>query len=307
MGKVTGATLEFWYGGVEYPCNSVSFDGAWDEIETTDSATPTPSSDFILNRAKRTSKMEADLNDADGALKATGTLTANVRYRVTLGNITETVVSHIYPVGKCFTSDGTGVASASNQVYPLGAKLPGKSIICSIGGANTAVTSMKYDETYGEFDSTDSSTTGDGTEWITGRTKRTTSVELIMQDTVADLLTTNPASQAIILTFGTSLTLTGNGIFQKKSTTSPAKGDMVKVSYDLLWQGAVVSTLARTLAMGASTATIVRWKGWGATTQKQVSGNAIVMSKSIEVDVNSMAKITYGLSWVGVPTEAIYS
>jgi hypothetical protein len=308
MAKVTGATLEFWYGGQEYPVNSVSFDGAWDEIETTDSATPTPATDFILNRAKRTSKVDMDLTDVDAALKVVGALTAGARYRLQLGAIVETTISHNYnTVGKIWTSDGTGTASASNQVYPLGAKLPGKSIICAIGGANTAVTSMKYDENYGEFDATDSNTTGDGTEWITGRRKATASLELIMQDTVADLLIASPAAQAVILTFGTGLTLTGSAIFQKKSINSLAKGDMVKVAYDLVWVGSVTSTLARMLPMGASTAVIARWKGWGASTQKQISGNAIVMSKSIEADVNSICKVSYGLAWVGAPTEAIYS
>ena len=307
MSKVTGATLEFWYGGVEYPVESVSFDAAGDEIETTDSATPTPSTDFIMNRFKRTSKVDMQLAAADGTTLTGNNLVAGTRYKVKLGNLTESTVAHTYPVGKCFTSDGTGVASASNQVAALGAKLPGKNMVANIASANVGVTSIKHNEAYGEFDSTDSDTTGDGTEWVTGRVKRTATVEMIMKDTVADYLTSNPVAQAVVFTLGAGLTLTGSAIFSKKSINSLAKGDMVKVTYDLLWVGAVASTLANELTMGVSTATKAIWKGWGASTQKGVTGNTIVMSKSVEIDTNGIAKVSYSLGWVGTPTEVVLS
>jgi hypothetical protein len=307
MAKVSGSTLEFWYGGVEYPVNSVTFDGSWDEIDTTDSATATPATEFITNRSKRTSKVEADLADVDGAEKTSGSLTLGSRYKVTGGSITETVVSHVYPSGDVFMSDGTGTCNATNKVKPLGAKLPGKNASATIASVSTAVVSFKFTESYGEFDATDTGTSGDGTEFIVGRAKRTSSIEVIMQDTVADLLTNNPTAVAVVLTLGSGLTITGNAIFTKKGINSIAKGDMVKVAYDMSWVGSVTITLANLLAMGASTATIIRWKGWGTTTQKQVSGNAIVIGRTFEMDVNSIAKVSYDLDWVGQPTEAVYS
>ena len=111
----------------------------------------------------------------------------------------------------------------------------------------------------------------------------------------------------MVLTFGAGLTLTGSAIFQKKSISSLAAGDMVKATYEMTWVGAVTSTLQRVLPMAASNTTIVRWRGWGATTQKQVSGNTIVMGRTIEADVNTIGKVSYDLAWVGAPTETVYS
>jgi hypothetical protein len=304
MGKVTGATLEFWYGGVEHPVESVTFDAAWEELETTDSSTQTPATEFLVNRAKRTGKVDQMMGKADGSTIATGSLVALTKYKVKLGSVTEG--STTYPVGKIFTSDGTGAATASNQVATVGTKVPGKSIICSIAGNNCGVLNMKYSEQYGEFDSTDSDSPSDTTEFITGRVKRTTSIELIMKDTTADLVSANPAPVAVVLTFETGQTLTGSAVFTKKGHSSIAKGDMVKSAYDMTWIGPVTSTLYNQLTLGVSTAAKAIWKR-GASTNREVTGNMIVMNKSIEADVNGIVKISYGVAWVGAVTEAIYS
>ena len=311
--KVSGKDLQFWSGVagslVEYPVESVTFDGTWEELETTDSSTVSPATDFVVNRAKRTLKVDAFLAAANGATVATGNTIVGTKYIVKLGTITQSAI--VYPVGKLFTGDGTVAATAGNQIAPLGAKLPGKSIIGNINNNAVGVTSIKYTDTYGEFDSTDSNTTGDATEFISGRTKRTTSVELIMVDTTADMVSASPVAVPVVLTFGAGLTITGNAIFTKKSITSLAKGDMVKVSYDMNWVGQPVNTLAGMLSMGTPASGTadsfkVKWKGMG-TTDKEITGTAIATSMAISADVHSISSVSYNLDIVGAVTEAVYS
>jgi hypothetical protein len=304
MAKVTGATLHFYWNNVEYPVEAVSFDGAWEELDATDSSTLTPATDFIVNRAKRSSKVDALLDAAHGATLATGQLEALKKYIVVLGQIDESPNS--YPVGTIFTSDGSGNATASNQVAPLGAKLIGKNIVCNVNNNNAGVLGFKFNEAYGEYDATDSTTTGDSTEFITGRVKRTGSIEMIMSSTAADMVVSSPTAQAVILTFGAGLTLTGNAVFTKKAIVSTAKGDMVKVTYDMTWVGPVISTLPNLIDAAVQHACKVVWKS-GNNTNKQVSGNGLVMSRAIETDVHGLGKISYGLNWVGLPTEAVES
>lgn len=311
--KVSGKDLQFWFGVsgalVEYPVTAVTFDGSWQELEVTDSATLSPATDFIMNRAKRTIKVDAFLDAAHGAQVATGNTLLGTKYIVALGNITQNGI--VYPVGKLFTGDGTVAATATNQIAPLGAKLPGKSIIGNLNNSAVGVTNIKYTDTYGEFETTDSNSTGDSTEFITGRTKRTTSIEMIMVDTTADMVEASPVSIPVVLTFGSGLTITGRGIFTKKSITSLAKGDVVKVAYDLTWVGEPVSTLVNMLTMGTPSSGTphsfyVTWKGLG-TTDKQVTGTAVVVSMSIEADTNDVCKVSYNLDVVGAVTEAEFT
>jgi len=312
MSKVSGKDLQFWFGPaaavVEYPVEQVSFDGAWEELETTDSSTVSPATDFVVNRAKRTMKVDALLAAANGGTVATGNTGVGTKYIVKLGNIIQGTAT--YPVGKIFTGDGTVAATALNQIAPLGAKLPGKSIVGNINNNAVGVVLFKYTDTYGEFDSTDSNSSGDSTEFITGRTKRTTSVEMIMADTTADLVSASPTSIPLVLTFGAGLTITGNAIFTKKSIVSIAKGDMVKVTYDLSWVGQPVSTLANILDLGTPASGTpdlfkVIWKQ--GTTNKEITGSAVVTSMSIDADVHAICKVSYGLSVVGAVTENVYT
>ena len=301
MAKLVGNTLQFWFGAREYPVDSVDYGVDFSELDTTDTSTPADATDTILNRAKRQIKVTATLAEALGGEVATGTAVAGTTYLVSKGTITEGALT--YPVGTIFTSAGTGTLSTDNRVKPLGVKLIGKNIACTLT-SSVPVTSLKYSEEYGEYDTTDSGSTGDSTEWVTGRAKRTGSVELIMTAADADKITTSPASQAAVFTFGAGLTLTGTVILKKKSSVSNAKGDVVKTSYDMNWIGSVVSTLADVLTPAVSTATIIVWKP-GTSTNKQVSFNAIVVGTTIEADVNSLVKVTYTLDVVGAPTYAV--
>jgi hypothetical protein len=302
MAKISGKDLELWFDSREYPVESVSADTDFDEIETTDSSTPGDGTDVIMNRATRSFKIDQLLRTALGAEVVTGTCVAGTRYLVTGGTVSESPNS--YTVGMIFESAGTGALSGTNKVKPLGTVLPGKNVSCTVAAATVPVTSLKFSAQYGEFDATDSSTTGDSKEFITGRAKRATTIEMIMTNTDADKLTTNPTAQAVVLTFGSGLTITGSGIFKKKGAVPNAKGDMVKMTYELSWVGVPVSTLADVLPLASTKAMKIIFVR-GASTNKEYTGNAILMSLDIEADVNGVVKASYTGKWSGAVTEAV--
>ena len=297
MGKNSGKNLSLWFNGVEEAVDQVSFDSDYEELESTDSSTVSPTSEFLMNRTKRTISIDAILREDYGTEIATGTLTLDVKYRVTAK---DTVLA-AYEIGEIFTSDGTEVMSATDKVQPLGAEMFGKNMARSIGGSSVPVVSLSYNRTYGEFEATDTDTTGDATEFEAGRVKTVSTIEMIMYSEDADLLITDPASQAIILTFASGYTLTGNATFKKKGIITIAKGDLTKVTYDVTWNGAIVSTILTELSLGTSKACEIIYEE--GTTNKEQTGNVILFTESISGDVSSVITVNYTGNWVGAVTE----
>ena len=301
--KNTGKALQFWFDGIERPVESVDYNQDHQEIESTDSSTAGDGTEVIIGRAKRVSKIDAFLHAADGTEIATGTLTLNTKYIVTLGTITET--AGIYPVGKIFTSDGTGVASSSNKVKPTaGANLNGKNISCTVAAVSAPVTAIKYAEQYSEQDATDSTTPGDTTEFITGRAKRTCTLTMIQIKENADLLVANPVAQAVVLTLDTGVTISGNAIFKKKSFTTSSKGDIISQSYDLVFQGAVTNNIPGLLPAAVQKA-VKYIDAVGASTNKQRTGNGVILQTSIDANIKGDIKVSYTMNWAGTVTEAV--
>lgn len=302
MGKISGKYAQFWYGGREYEFVSAEHSAQYSKIDVTDSSTPDQGMDSILGWAEASLKVDALIASALGTEIVTGTLVAGTRYLVTGGTITET--QGTFDTGRLFESDGTGTASATNKVKELGEKLKGKYISCTIGGSDFPVVAMSFSEKYGEYDSTDSSTTGDNKEYIAGRAERTTTVEAIMDSATADKLTTSPAAQAVVLTFGTGDAITGTGIILSKSAPIAVAGDFVKISYQIDWQGVPTNTMENVLPRGVSTAAkMIAYPG--TSTNKEYTGNAMVMSMDITTDMDSPVRVSYGLKWVGAVTEAV--
>lgn len=298
----SGKNLKFYWDSVEKPVDQVSYDVDFAELDSTNSSTPSPSTDSLVSRAVRTLKVDAPLVKDLGTEIASGSLTAGQKYLVTLGTITENSIT--YAVGDIFESDGTGTVDASNKVKPLGDIFTGKTMGVSIGGTATdPVTAFSFQDAYGEFDTTNDQTTGDATEFIAGRTKRTSSIEIIQTKEDADKLVSSPSAQAVILTFDTSYTISGNAIFRKKTAVANSQGDMIKTTYELSWVGTVdLSDLTELLTPAVSTACAVIFAK-GASTNKEVTGNAIILTRSIDVDVHSLAKVSYDMKWVGAVTE----
>lgn len=305
MAKVVGKDLEFWFGGVEVPVESVGLGTAFDTVENTDSATETTGKDYDVIRAARTFTVEANLYAALGN-EITGDgvstlLTAGVRYQVTLGWAIQG--DNNFLLGQIFTADGTEVlGNAVDKVKPLGAKINGKDMSFSLVDAEVPVVDMDFSVKFDELDVTDTSSTGDSKEVVTSRGDRETKVTGIVSDSVADSLTTAPVSQACVLTFGTGNTVTGNVVLTAKNITD-AVSDVAKIDYTAKWIGTPVEVLMGLVA-GTSAAFKVILKP-GTSTNKEYTGTAVLISKTVKASVTSGAKISYSFSVTGAQTEAV--
>lgn len=298
MPKNSGKLLSFWFDSEERAVETVNFDSDFEELDVTDSSTVSPAMDFVMNRAKRTISITAFLRAANGAEINSGNLIAGNKYVVTA---VDTVLA-AYEIGEIFTADGTETMSATDKVRPLGAVLKGKDMALTVASVSVPVTSISFNEAWGEFDSTDTETTGDATEFIAGRRKSTSTIEVIMRSEDADLLDESPAAQTVVVTFGSGYTLTGSATFKKKSIAAIAKGDMTKVSYDVTWSGEITSTL-NVLARGESKAVEVIYEA--GTTNKEQTGNVILLNMTVSGDVNSVISVSYTGNWVGAVAEDV--
>ncbi len=124
MSKVVGKDLEFWWDGEEEPVVEANLSAAFDQLDSTDSATPGDGKDSEVGRAARSFTLTQHLREPDGAEINSGTLTKDENYRVTA---IDSVLTD-YEVGQIFTADGTETMSATDKVVPLGAKITGKTM-----------------------------------------------------------------------------------------------------------------------------------------------------------------------------------
>ena len=303
--KNTAKDYEFWLNGREYPVELFGQDLDYDKIDATDSSTASDGKEFTAGRGKRAVKIDAFLYKAEGSELATGTLTANTKYLVTLGTITEGAKT--YAVGTIFISDGTGTATSSNKVKPLGATVNGKTIACTVAAATVPVTNLKFSLKYDENDATDSSSSADLKEFVLGRGERTSTIEMIQTKEDADLLSSAPTAKAVVFTFDTGVTISGNAVFTKKGgLTASSKSDLVKVSYDLSWVG--VPTLTGLNLIPANTpGTTKLVYAKGASTDKAYSGTGVISGYDISADSTKgeNIKVNYTLLFNGTVTETV--
>ena len=102
------------------------------------------------------------------------------------------------------------------------------------------LTGLEFGETYDQIETTDTSTTGDGKEYLGGRAERTFKADLIME--VASASLTLNSSLATTCSFeGRMYTGLATVLGQ---TVQGSLDDAVKVSYDGKWNGAVIVTPA---------------------------------------------------------------
>lgn len=162
------------------------------------------------------------------------------------------------------------------------------------------VTSINYEVSYDEIDTTDSSTSAGATEFEVGFAERKTSLDAWVKDTVAEPVL--GTSQSATLLFATGISAVGNLRPESKKVAGEVKG-AVKFTISGTWQGAVTETLLG-LTMAVSKAVVLTYKE-GATTDKAISGNAIITQKSITSDVNGDIKISETLKFTGAVTETV--
>ena len=299
--KVVGKDLEFWFDGVEVPVSSVKPSVEFGTENSTDSATPGDGKDFEVILAERQIDVETNFYTPLGAEINSGTLTKDARYVVTAK---DTVLA-AYDVGQIFVAAGTETMSATDKVKPLGTKVTGKTMGFSFDGSDVPVTDADININYDELDTTDTETISggaDGTEYVTSRAERESKISMIMRSEDADLLTTNPAEQDTVLTLASGQTIEGVSIPISKNPTDESEG-VVKVDYAFKWKGAPVETDCGLVPAVEKAFKIIYKRG--ASTNKQISGNAIITKKSISVNIKGLAKITYTMRINGTPTDAV--
>ncbi len=298
--KVVGKDLELWFDGVEVPIISVKPSESFGTENSTDTATPGDGKDFEVILAERQFDVEANLYTPLGAEIASGNLVVGTRYQVTLAGSTLTGAG--YELGEIFEATSALTMDASNKVKPLGTKVTGKDMGFSFNASDVPLTDADININYDELDVTDTETTGDGTEYVTSRAERESKISMIMRSEDADLLTTNPTEQASVLTFATSQTVTGKTIPISKEITDESEG-VAKVDYAFKWKGAPTELAVGLVAADENAFKIIFKRG--ASTNKEITGNAIITKKSIAVNRKGLAKVTYTFRINGAPTYAV--
>lgn len=297
--RINGADLEFWFDGAEVPVISADVNAEFDVEESTDTATPGTGKDHEVIRAARSLQIEANLYEPDGAEISTGTLTAGQRYRVTAGTITEG--ANTYLLGQIFESDGTGEASGTNKVKPLGTKITGKNMALALA-ADVPVTDIDYNVTFDEVDVTDSDTTGDAKESEVTRADRETKVTCVVHNDDTDILTSAPTEQDAELEFSSTTGVSGKIIATSKNVKNNTK-EFSKVDYTFKWRGEPTETNLG-LPAGVTKAVKVILKR-GATTNKEYTGSAIITAKNAKASISGLATVSYSVSISGALTENV--
>ena len=301
--SVTGKTLHYWQNSLEQAIDGISnFDRAYTMLEATDTSVASPGKASTSGRAKTSIDFASNLRAVLGAEVATGTLTAGTVYQVTAK---DTVLS-AYSVGELFTAAGTETMSSTDKVKPLGAKLTGKTLAVTIGGSTFKCITANYDVNYDEFDATDTSVTSPNMSSTSGRAKVTSQLTALMYRDTADQITNADISaQAVVVTFASGITVTGNATLHQMSI-SDSVNDICKVTYNLEWQGMPTEVGIGYLTMATEQTCQIIWEK-GSSTNKEITGTVLLLGKSVTSDVNSDAKVTYKGILNGAITPAVYS
>lgn len=296
--KIPGKDLEFWFDSKEHPLIEANLSAEFEQLDSTDSATPEDGKDFEVGRAARSFTISGNLYTPDSAEINTGTLVKGKRYRVTAK---DTVLA-AYDVGQLFEAAGTEVMSATDKVVPLGDKITGKDMSFELNSVEHPLTSIDYNVNYDQLDSTDTETTGDGRETILSRADRETTINAIIRSDAADLLTTDPQKLPAVLSFATNNKVEGDILPVSKNPVDNVL-DFAKVSYGFKWIGKPTETNLGLPAAEEKAFKIILKRG--ASTNKEYTGNAIVSAKSITSDINGLAQINYTIQINGALTEAV--
>ena len=107
-----------------------------------------------------------------------------------------------------------------------------------VGASTYYLTGLTFNEAFDKIEVTDTSTSGDGKEYITGRAERTFSAEVLLNVSASDITI---ASEAAVTASFEGKTYAGMGIFYTKNVQGSID-DSIKVSYEGSFNGAVVVT-----------------------------------------------------------------
>lgn len=300
MGKVVGKNLEYWFDGVEVPIISIKPSESFGTENSTDTATPGDGKDFEVILAERQFDVEANLYTPLGTEISSGNLVVGTRYLVTAAGATLTGAG--YEVGEIFEATSALTMDVDDKVRALGTKVTGKDMGFTFNAVDVPLTDADINISYDELDVTDTDTTGDGTEYVVSRAERESKLSLIMRSEDADLLTTLPTEQASVLTFATGQTITGKTVPISKETTDESEG-VAKVDYAFKWKGAPTELECGLVPAVEHPFKIIYQRG--ASTNKEITGNAIITKKSISVNRKGLAKVSYTFRINGAAAYAV--
>jgi hypothetical protein len=288
MSKVVGKDLEFWWDGAEAPVLSASLSEVFDQLDSTDTATPGDGKDSEVGRAARSFKVDQNLYSPDGAEIASGSLVIGTRYRVTAAGATLTGAG--YELGQLFEATSALVMDVDDKVKPLGAKIWGKDMGFTYNAIEIPATSMDISIKYDQLDGTDTSTAGDASETIVSRAERESKVSGIVRSETVDVLTTSPTPQTTTLLFASGQTVAGKVVPVSKEIADEVSG-FAKIDYGFKWIGAPVETAVGLVPAVEKPFKIILKRG--TSTNKQYSGNAIITEKTISSEIKGLVKISY--------------
>lgn len=197
------------------------------------------------------------------------------------------------------TGRATRSFTADGKIKVAGVAKKALDMKLTLASVDYPATSLSFEETFEEGDMTDGAS-GDGTESEPGFATRKSKIEYWMKSNQA--LPARGTSLVATLLFTTGVSVSGNFKIDDIEIVGKVRGgDGQKISLSGMWQGDPTQT-GMGLTCGVQKASEIIYKD-GATTDKGLSGNAIIFSKSISADKNSLISVNYTTKYNGAVTE----
>lgn len=175
-----------------------------------------------------------------------------------------------------------------------GKKITGNTLALSVGGVAKNVTKVDYEVQYDEHNTTNASTPAGFTHSTAVRASRKGKLELWVEDE-ADISLEDTAA-AVVITFDTGHTVTGNAKFSDKAPQGEVEG-VSKNSYSMTFQGAPIE-VGLGLAMATKKKCLIEFA-----TGKTYSGDAICFSKAVASGADDELKISHTIVFVDTVAE----
>lgn len=188
----------------------------------------------------------------------------------------------------------TGVLSKT------GTKQIGKNCNLTFNSIPYKTTDISFEETFAEIDTTNGSSAGSSTEFDIGFAERKFTATVWQENSQADPVP--GVEHAATVLFATGVTAAGNAVLNNVSVEGEVKGDQ-KISISGDFNGVVTQT-ALGLTGGSSAAMVLTFVD--GTTDKAVSGTAILMSKKLSTNVDGDVAVTYNFKFTSTVTETEY-
>lgn len=183
-----------------------------------------------------------------------------------------------------------------------GDRISCKGIKFTVGAVEFKARNITLEESGVESDATDGGTTGTGTETVIGYVNRKSQFQYLIQDTVAEPARNSDLS--VVVTFATGSTITGTLRLESLGSRINVK-DMIGITQNGTWQGGITKAGLGSLNVADSNTVEMIFKT--GTTNKALTGSAVISSISIVGDYNDDLKVTYRFKVNGELTPTQYA